>query len=295
MNYATPSFAWCVATALMFVAETAAAQAVHGCPAGQAIQSSDPSGKSVTCIAVPPPVDVSGLQGMDALLLQAIADEAQARKAADGELRGQISEASVVGRYSYTGTQYCIGSSLGFNPADLTPNTPPLWTPPAPLVSNIVSIAATSTWGSRTFNADGTGTVETFGLSVGAPSFFYNSTGFGLNATPPNASGVRGPSGNVTTFHLTGDFAWRIEGDKLIVEDATPKGPITSPGPRFGWTTYAKDVPPLVATLGKDLKVISLVQQSAAVESVVNQNPNDPSQVFETPRICSRERLLTKQ
>ena len=295
MNYVTASFAWCVATALMFVAETAAAQAVHGCPAGQAIQSADPSGKSVTCIAVPPPVDVSGLQGMDALLLQAIADEAQARKAADEELRGQISESRVVGTYSYTGTQYCLASTLGFNPADLSPNAPPLWTPPAPLVTNTVSIARSSTWGSRTFNADGTGTAEIFGMSIGGPSFFYNSTGFGITATAPNASGVRGPTGNVSTFHLTGDFAWRIEGDKLIVEDGTPRGTITSPGARNGWITYAKNVPPLVATLGKDLKVISLVQYSTAVESVVNENPNDPTQIFETPRICSRERLLVKQ
>jgi len=295
MNRATPSFAYCLATALMFVAETAAAQAVHSCPAGQAIQSSDASGRNVTCIAVPPPVDISGLQGMDALLLQAIADEAQARKSADDELRSQISEARVVGTYSYTGTQYCLASTLGFNPADLTPNAPPLWTPPAPLVTNTVSVASTQTWGSRTFNADGSGTAEIFGMSISGPSFFYNSTGFGITATPPNASGVRGPTGNVSTFHLTGDFAWRIEGDKLIVEDATPKGTLTSPGSRNGWITYAKNVPPLVATLGKDLKVISLVQQSPAVESVVNENPNDPSQVFETPRICSRERLLTKQ
>ena len=295
MNYATPSFAWCLATALTFFAEAAAAQAVHGCPAGQAIQSSDPSGKNVTCIAVPPPVDISGLQGMDALLLQSIADERQARKTGDEELRGQISESTVVGTYSYTGTQYCLGSTLGFNPADLTPNAPPLWTPPAPLVTNTVSLARSSTWGSRTFNADGTGTAEIFGMSVSGPSFFYNSTGFGITATAPNASGVRGPTGNVSTFHLTGDFAWRIEGDKLIVEDGTPRGTITSPGARNGWITYAKNVPPLVATLGKDLKVISLVQYSTAVESVVNENPNDPTQIFETPRICSRERLLVKQ
>ena len=40
-------------------AQAATAQSFNGCPAGQAVQGSDPSGKHIQCIAVP---DVSGLQ-----------------------------------------------------------------------------------------------------------------------------------------------------------------------------------------------------------------------------------------
>jgi hypothetical protein len=250
-----------LAAALALAAQTGGAQVLNGCPEGQAIQSSDASGHTVRCIPV----------------------------------GGQ--ETSIVGRYAFTGTQSCLASSLGFNEADLTPKVPPVTVPPAPPVSNIVSQATTSTWGYRTFNEDGTGTVEIFGLVTNPPPFFYNSFGSGLTSTAPNEFGVRGPTGGVTTFHLTGTFNWRIEGDKLIVDDGgePPTGTITSPGPRFGWITHARAVPPLVATLGKDLKVVSLVQQSPGVEFVVSQNPDNPAQIFETPRICTRERLLIKQ
>ena len=61
------------AALFLTAAQTASAQQTNGCPAGQAMQSSDPSGRNVTCVAIP---NVSGLQGQ-------ISAETAARIAAD--------------------------------------------------------------------------------------------------------------------------------------------------------------------------------------------------------------------
>src|SRR5438094_3442586 len=68
------------AGAFFLAAQTASAQQTNGCPAGQAMQSSDPSGKNITCVAIP---NVSGLQGQ-------ISAETAARQAADAQLQGAI-------------------------------------------------------------------------------------------------------------------------------------------------------------------------------------------------------------
>src|ERR1043166_4259706 len=111
------------AGALWVAAQTASAQLVNGCPAGQAMQSSDASGRNVTCVPIP---NVSALQaadtqlqrnieaeansraGMDATLLQAIQDETRERKTADDELRAGLNETSVAGRYAFSGPFTCI-------------------------------------------------------------------------------------------------------------------------------------------------------------------------------------------
>ena len=59
-NATTRALAGMSAAALFLAAQTALAQQTNGCPAGQAMQSSDPSGKRITCVPIP---DVSGLQG----------------------------------------------------------------------------------------------------------------------------------------------------------------------------------------------------------------------------------------
>src|SRR4249920_1420038 len=73
-------------------AQSALADKMNGCPAGQAMQSSDPSGKNVTCVPIP---DTSALQqqitneaaarqAMDANILNMLGAESAARQAADG-------------------------------------------------------------------------------------------------------------------------------------------------------------------------------------------------------------------
>src|SRR5438067_2823172 len=119
------------AGAFFLAAQTASAQQTNGCPPGQAMQSSDPSGKRITCVPIP---DVSGLQGqisseataratadtqlqnnlnaeantrggMDAMLLQGLQQETAERKPDDDALRSTILpiETSVVGTYAFSG------------------------------------------------------------------------------------------------------------------------------------------------------------------------------------------------
>jgi len=74
------------ATLLMLGAAHALAQPVNGCPAGQAMQSSDPSGRKISCVALP-----------------------------------QVAEPGIVGRWAMTGTATCTLSSTGFD-ASFNPN-----------------------------------------------------------------------------------------------------------------------------------------------------------------------------
>jgi len=79
-NATTRALAGMSAAALFLAAQAALAQQTNGCPAGQAMQSSDPSGKRITCVPIP---DVSGLQGQ-------ISGEATARATADTQLQSAI-------------------------------------------------------------------------------------------------------------------------------------------------------------------------------------------------------------
>lgn len=98
-------------------AQPAAAQPMTGCPPGQVMQSSSPSGKQVTCVALP---DVSGL-----------------------------TETDIIGNWAVTGSTSCLQSSRGFNDSfspiiDGTATT-------------TVSQLTGSFLGIRTFYAGGTG------------------------------------------------------------------------------------------------------------------------------------------
>lgn len=69
-------------------APPALAQPVIGCPAGQAMQSSDPSGKKITC------VPVGG------------------------------GESDIVGTWAVNGTTSCLSTTIGFNPQFMAPTVP---------------------------------------------------------------------------------------------------------------------------------------------------------------------------
>jgi hypothetical protein len=75
------------------------AQPVNGCPAGQAMQSSDPSGRNITCLPV----------------------------------GGGGAEADIVGRWGVTGSSQCLQSSSGFDLSTLSP----IIVPVAPPLSQI--------------------------------------------------------------------------------------------------------------------------------------------------------------
>jgi hypothetical protein len=261
--------------------QTAAAQPMNGCPAGQAMQSSDPSGKKVTCIPVP---DTAGLQGQ-------INAEAAARQSADAGLQGQINdlrETSVVGRYAVTGTRGCVSSQLGFN-NDLTPKPGTPATPETPAVTNFVQYFTVVTVGVRTFNADGTGTTQFRSQAILAPSVFFTATGGAgiafLNPPPQ-------PSGGANVADVSGSFTWQVLDGKLIIDSEPTVGTFTR-GNRAGWTVETRDVPKLVGVLGKDLRTISVAHEDAGIETSVQTSP-DGLTVTTSPRICARDSLLRK-
>ena len=275
------------------------AQVVRSCPDGQAVNSLRPNGEPVQCIPIAP---------LEAAILQETAE----RKAADADIRSNMStnETSIVGRYTFSGTQSCINSSRNFN-ADFTPVSPPPFTfpnppPPGPVIipTTFVQHVTTTSAGVRTFNADGTGTSEFTTITVNHPGIVYTNI---VSGNPPQAilqASVSNSPATASSVAQTGTFRWHIESvngdDKLIIDDSNVNGVITADGNRVGWLTSQRDLPNQVGVLGKDRKVITLTSEGPSVEITVltqpaNQvPPGGTAQVIETPRICQRHRVLTK-
>jgi hypothetical protein len=285
------------------------AQPVRACPDGQAVNSLHPDGTPVTCIPIPPPANLAPLEA-------AILQESVERKAADADIRASMStnEQSIVGRYTFSGTQSCINSSRNFN-ADFTPVNPPPFafppppppgTPPQPVVvpTTFVQHVTTTSAGTRTFNADGSGTSEFTTITVNHPGIVYTNI---ISGSPPQAilqASVTNSPATASSVAQTGTFRWHIESangdDKLIIDDSNVNGVITADGNRVGWLTSQRDLPNQVGMLGKDRKVITLTSEGPSVEiNVLTQPanqvpPGGTAQVIETPRICQRHRVLTK-
>ena len=273
---------FCVLAAAGFV-NCVQAQPVLSCPAGQAVNSLNPNGTPVQCIPVPPPVNLAPLEA-------AILQESVERKAADDDLRASINEASIVGRYAYSGTLACLNSSRGFN-ADFTPITPPPPVPGQPAPVTVVAQLIGTISGVRTFNADGTGVNEFAASSLNYTPIVYTNVNGQLQAFL-SANGI--PNANSNT--QAGTFEWHIENGSVMINDnlGNPSGVFTS-GTRVGWTVSSRDLPSQVGVLGKDLKTITLTQDGPSVEvSILTSPPDQSAQVIETPRICVRERTLRK-
>src|SRR3954462_72455 len=113
------------AAAIVLCSQGVLAQPVNGCPAGQAMQSSDPSGRKVTCVAVP---DVSAL---------------------GARIDAAAAEPNIVGRWAMTGSTTCLQSTAGFD-ANFTPNLAGGQTSSLSQLTGTVNAV-------RTFNANGTG------------------------------------------------------------------------------------------------------------------------------------------
>jgi len=298
--------------ALLIAAQPASAQqALNGCPAGQVMQSSDPSGRNITCVPIP---NVSALQsqisaetavrqaadtqlqnninaeaasrmGMDAVILQQIQQETSDRKAADDALRNAVTEQSIVGSYTFTGPVTCLNASNGFND-DLTPKAATTVG-----VNSVISLTHGLSFGTRTFNADGTGHVDVTTHSLNTPTIFYTSTNgvaIGFNVSPPN------PSGGVSVVEQSGDFTWEIVNGTLYITEPNISGTFTQ-GNRAGWSTITNGTPRAVGVLGKDLRLIVTRNENAGVETTLQTpGPGQTGQALSGFRICTRERTYRK-
>jgi hypothetical protein len=269
---------FCVLAAAAGSVNFVQAQPVRSCPDGQAVNSLNPNGSPVQCIPVPPPVNLAPLEA-------AILQESVERKAADADLRASVSETKISGTYAYSGSQICLNSSTGFRD-DLSPM------PSAdPARAAVVSQNIVYTTGFRTFNEDGTGSVELSAQAVNPPAIFVTNTGFagvGTIVEPPNPGR---PGGNVTSARQTGTFTWRVADGKLFVADAQAVGTFDA-GPSTGCTIRIDDAPAMVGVLAKDLRTISLAHDGIAVER--NTVTCAGVVVSSNPRICHRQRLLQK-
>lgn len=254
------------------------AQPVLSCPDGQAVNSLNPGGAPVKCIPVPPRVDLAPLE-------LAIVQESAERKAADAEIRASVNETKIAGTYAYSGSQVCLTSTTGFR-EDLAPM--PSTDPARAAVVFPTILFAT---GFRTFNEDGTGTVELSAQAVNPPTIFVTSSGaagVGTVFEPPNPGR---PSGSVASARQTATFTWHVAGGKLFVADSPLSGTFDA-GPSKGCTITNDDLPPMVGVLAKDLRTISLAQDGIAVER--NTITCAGVTVSSNPRICHRQRLLQK-
>lgn len=324
------------AAAVALCAQSAWAQKMNGCPEGQAMQSSDPSGKKITCVPIP---DTAGLQqqinaekaareaqdanlgtllgaetaarqaadnaektareAQDANLSTMIGAEAVARGAADGALQGGINaeaaarqaadnalgaridaltEADIVGTWAVSGPTSCMLSSRGFDA-----NFAPVIVSGQP---TIVTHLTASSLGTRTFNADGTGTASGTTQALG-------HAGVVVGVLGTDGAG----SANTSSF-TNAPFTWRIQLDgKLFIDDAGPLVQTASaPATRAGWTFTIDKTPPWEGYISKDKKTILLTHSMLQIETstTLDQFGNPPPNSAPTPRFCVRSRVLSR-
>jgi hypothetical protein len=255
---------------------------MRGCPAGQAIQSSNPSGNRVKCVPV---VQPNALQAEAAARQAADAAEAAARQAADAaeaaarqamdanilSIIGGLSEADIVGRWAMTGSTMCLQSSNGFN-AFMSPQLPSAISQLHGTVSAV-----------RTFRADGTGSSTGVTQSVSMPQ---------LVSGPPLGLGS---VGGASVADLDSSFTWSIDAEgRLVIDDDNliPQN-FLLPSTRVGWTVTIENVPSFVGHIGKDKRTIVMTHATMAVETSVLRDPSN-TVIARTPRFCARDRVLTR-
>lgn len=255
------------AMAIALGAQSVAAQPVNGCPAGQVMQASDPSGRNIICVPIG-----------DGAALQA---EIAARQAGDEnilDMLGQLTEANIVGRWSVSGTTNCLQSSTGFDER---------FNPVIPTTgSAFVSQLSGTFIGTRTFNADGTGRSVGTSHVVSFPGTFHG----------PGFAGVgNGPAGGASVAPLDAGFTWSIQpdGTLLIDDDGTIPQTFTAPPFRIGSTVTIENVPPFVGHISKDRRTITLTHPGMSIETSVFRDGNTGA-VNRTPRFCARHRVLTR-
>ena len=313
------------AAAVALCAQSAWAQKMNGCPDGQAMQSSDPSGKNVTCVPIP---DTAGLQqsianeaaarqAQDANLSTMIGAEAAARGAADGALQGGINaeaaarqaadqalgaridaiavETDIVGTWAVVGTTNCLQSSTGFVADTMSPIIP------GPGAGNAFVSQLSGTFsGTRTFNAGGSGHSAGLSHTMNFPGMFYGTNLIQQNPppappTPVTFAGVSTNPGGASLATLDGNFTWNIQpdGTLLITDPASIPQAFTAPAVRVGFTVTIDNRPPYVGQISKDRRTIVLTHPGMAVEISTTRDLNNLV-TNTTQRFCARHRVLTR-
>ena len=259
------------AAAVMFSAPGVWAQSITGCPDGQVMQSSDPSGKKITCVAIP---DTASLQ-------QQIVNEANVRQQADTALGGRIddlsarvdaiTEADIVGTWAVTGSTNCLQSTNNFT-ANMTPASP-----------TFVSQLQATFIGTRTFHAGGTGHSVGTTHALSFPGIFIG--------IPPETS-----TGGASVATLDEDFEWQIDanGTLLVDDGGTAAQPFIAPPSRIGFTATIEGLPTYVGYISKDRKTIVMTHPGMSVEISTVRNVNTNVVQSRTPRFCTRHRVLTR-
>jgi hypothetical protein len=261
---------WCSTLAAMAIAlgaQSVAAQPVNGCPAGQAMQASDPSGRNIRCVPI---ADGAALQA-------ALQAETAARQAMDENILsivGQLTETDIVGRWAMTGSTMCLQSSNGFNTEFMSPQFP-----------TVVSQLHGTVSAVRTFRADNTGTSVGVSQSLSMPQL-----NFGTSPSP------LGGTGGASLADLKAEFIWSLDpatGKLLIDDDNLVPQNFLQPPNRVGFSVTIENVPPFVGYISKDKKTIVLTHPEMALETSVLRDPSG-AEVGRTRRFCARERVLTR-
>jgi hypothetical protein len=208
--------------------------------------------------------------------------ETAARQAMDENILsivGQLTETSIVGRWSMSGTTSCLQSSTGFT-VEMMPVIPAIG-------SAFVTQLAGTIIGTRTFNADGSGRSVATSHSMSFPGTFHGAA--------PGFVGVGSFTGGASVATLDAGFTWSIQSDGtlLINDDNTIPQPFTAPPFRVGSTVTIENVPSFVGHISKDKKTIVLTHPEMAVETSVLRNSSG-TVTGSTPRFCARHRVLTR-
>jgi len=276
---------WCAfgAAVIALGANSVLAQPVNGCPAGQAMQSSDPSGRKVTCVPIPD----------TATLINMIAGEQAAREAGDAALNARIdalTESDIVGRWSVSGPTSCLQSSNGFN-SNMSPLVPGVG-----LGSTTVSQLVANSMGTRTFVAGGTGTSSGTTQAMTFPGSFYGTASVSPTGVPTFFSGLAtGNFGGASVSTFAAGFTWSIQpdGTLLIDDDNTIPQVFLAPPSFVGSTSTIENFPSYTGYISKDKRTITLVHATLSVETSVRR---DAAGVVlnRSPRFCNRYRVMTR-
>ena len=186
----------------------------------------------------------------------------------------------IKGQYAFTGFTSCLVSP-GSDPSAPSNPTPGVMLPNAGFDANLRRLpnsraftVSFSVLGTRTFNGDGTGSVQGTAHSINGPPT-PGPTGY--PSFPPSAS----------ANSFTGNFNYIIQDDStLLITDGFMNSAFTQ-GPRTGQTS-SHDSPQKLGIISADGKTIMLSDKEVTVEIVTYSNGD----VW--PRICSRSRVLHK-
>ena len=243
-------------TAMLLVlgVQQALAQLMNGCAAGQAMQSSDPSGKKITCVPLP---DVSAL---------------------GARIDAAAAEPDIVGRWAMTGGTTCLQSSAGFD-ANFTPNLATGQTFVSHLTGTVNAV--------RTFNANGTGRTLGVTHTLAHPQLLYRP---GFAPTVGNNAG----SVSLSTVDTAFTWKIQVDGTLLIDDDNTIPQSFLLPSPRAGWTVVIHDVPSFVGYISKDRRTIVLTHSTMQVETSQVTDTTTGTAFAPSQRFCARDRILTR-